>query len=167
MKEQSMLRQLQYKSTTNTLATAENKTAHITGGHLPLVKVSIDFEEGKLFLKGDWQYIVAANKHNANSWYMYHREQVTINATIFEARPINLNHAENDGLMFPLEGSIKDGSCIGNCSGLLVVDNVRNRNGQLGKQWNVTFYLYDTLYNNCEITFKLPVYQDDGKYFFN
>lgn len=167
MKAQPLLRQLQYKSTATSLATAGNKNTKQIGGHLPLVKVNIDFEEGKLLLKGDWQYIVAANKHNADSWYMYHREQVTIHASIFEASPINLNNAENDGLMFPLEGSIKDGSCIGNCSGLLVVDNVRNKNGQLGKQWNVTFYLYDTLYNNCEISFKLPVYQDDGKFFFN
>ncbi|MBC7937462.1 MAG: hypothetical protein H7Y86_19115 [Rhizobacter sp.] len=156
MKKQILLKQFEYAIPVSALAITGIRAKHIAG-HLPLMKVNIDFENGSLAVEGDWQFMMAANQHNEASWFRHHRGRVKIETALYAACAVNLDDEESDGLFCPLQGSIKDGDCIGACSGLLIVDNVRTNNGLTGNQWNISFYIYD-VFDNYEIKFKLPVY---------
>jgi hypothetical protein len=125
---------------------------------LPLMKVAIDFENCNLQLEGDWNFMMASNKYNEASWFDYHIGRVKIETTIYASMPINLDDLRNNGLAFPLEGSIRDDGYYGFCTGLLVLDHTRSLNGLLSDQWNIIFYLYDLQFDDCEITFKLPLF---------
>jgi len=157
MKEQLLLKQFEYAIPAWPLAKAGNEK-HFVAEHLPLMEVNIDFENGNLALKGDWQFMMAANKHNEASQFWHHKQRVKIETSLYPARPINLNDEESDGLMCLLQGNIKDGNSICPCSGLLIVDYVRTDSGLARNQWDISFYIYDFLFDNCEIKFKLPVY---------
>ncbi|MEP7374273.1 MAG: hypothetical protein ABI675_12835 [Chitinophagaceae bacterium] len=159
MKKSSLLKQFNYSIPSSALVLTGMKQNHIAAEHLPLMNVAIDFENGILKLEGDWPFMIASNKHNEASWFGHHRERVKIETTIYPAFAIDLNDPESDGLVFPLEGNIKDGNQPGSCSGLLVIDNVRRNNGLIGNHWNISFYLYDAQFDDCEIKFKLPLYQ--------
>ena len=159
MIQSSRLKQFNYSIPSSALALAGRKQNYIVAEHLPLMKVAIDFENGVLKLEGDWQFMMASNKHNEASWFGHHRERVVIEATIYPAVTIDLTDPECDGLVFPLEGNIKDRNHPGSCSGLLVMDNVRGNNGLMGNHWNISLYLYDAQFDDCEIKFKLPFYQ--------
>ena len=161
MKKQLLLKQIEYFIPASPLAMAGLSKNHIAAEHLPLMKVSIDFENGSLKLEGDWQFMMASNKHNEASSFTYHRERVKIETAFYPAFAINLNDPYSDGLVFPAEGSIKESNCFGSCSGLLVIDNVRGSNGLIGNQWNISFYLYDLQFDFCEIKFRIPVYDQE------
>ena len=162
MGKQILLKQFEYAIPASALALAGIKGKHIVAEHLALMKVNIDFENGTLALEGDWQFLMASNKHNEASWFRHRRERVKIETSLYPAFAINLNDEESDGLMCPLQGSIKDGNCIAECSGLLIVDNVRTHSGFLSNQWNISFYIYDMLFDKCEIRFTLPVFFIQG-----
>jgi hypothetical protein len=134
------------------------KKNHIVAEHLPLMKVVIDFENGNLKLEGDWLFLMASNKYNEVRCSHNHRERVQIEATIYASAPINLDDTENNALVFPLEGTIKDADYLTACSGLLILDSVPGFHKSTGSQWNTSFYLYDLQFDNCEIKFKLPIY---------
>ena len=140
------------------LALAGIKGKHIVTEHLALMKVNIDFENGTLALEGDWQFLMASNKHNEAVWFSHHRERVKIETSLYSGFAVDLNDEDSDGLMYALKGSIKDGNCIAECTGLLIVDNVRTHYGFISNQWNISFYIYDTVFDECEIRFKLPLY---------
>ena len=159
MEKSSSLKQFNYSIPASCLALAGMKENYIAAEHLPLMNVAIDFENGVLTLEGDWQFMIASNKHNEASWFGHHRERVKIETDIYPALPIDLDDPESDGLVFPLEGKITNGNHPGSCSGLLVIDNVRRHDGLTGNQWNISFYLYDAQFDDCEIKFKLPLYQ--------
>jgi len=158
MKEQLLLKQFSYSIPASALVLSGLRKNYFVAEHLPLMKVAIDFENGNLKLDGDWQFMMASNKHNEASWFTYHRERVKIETVVYPALAINLDDPYSDGLLFLLEGSIKDGKDLGSCSGLLAIDNIRGGNGLIRDQWNIGFYLYDAQFNDCEIEFKLPVY---------
>jgi hypothetical protein len=158
MKGQLLLKQIEYFIPASSLAMAGLNENHIAAEHLPLMKVNIDFENGVFRLEGDWQFMMASNKYNEASSFSYHRERVKIETAVYPAFAINLNDPYCDGLVLPLEGSIKDGNYLGSCSGLLVIDNVRRSNGLISNQWNISFYLYDLQFEYCEIKFIIPVY---------
>jgi hypothetical protein len=122
---------------------------------LQLMKIAFDFERGRLKLEGDWKFMVAANKENKAGPFDSLRERVFIDATIYPAVPINLSDCESDGLLFPLEGSANDGLELSSCSGLVCIES-----GCLthGPQWNISFYIYDSQFENVEIKFTVPVY---------
>ncbi len=159
MKQPILLTQFEYSIPVSAMALAAIKDNHTIAEHLPLMKVNIDFENGILKLEGDWNFMMASNMHNESSWFTCHRERVEIETTIYSDMKINLNDPYCDGLVFPMKGSIRDGNCLGSCSGLLVIDNVRGSNGLISNQWNISFYLYDAQFNDCEIKFKLSLYQ--------
>ncbi len=159
MKQPILLTQFEYLIPVSAMALAAVKDNHTIAEHLPLMKVTIDFENGVLKLEGDWQFMMASNIHNEASWFTCHRERVKIETAIYPSLIVNLNDHNSDGLVLPLEGSIKDGNCLSSCSGLLIIDNVRGADDQISNQWNISFYLYDALFDDCEIKFKLPVYQ--------
>ena len=116
------------------------------------------FENGNLQLEGDWNFMIASNKYNEARWLDYHIGRVQIETTIYATVPINLGDVKNDGLVFPLEGSIQDDDYYGFCTGLLVLDHAASLNSIISDQWNISFYLYDLQFNDCEIKFKLPLF---------
>jgi hypothetical protein len=156
MKKQILLKQFEYSipPSVNALTGIKRKVA---GEHLSLMEIAIDFENGRLNLEGDWQFMMASNKQHEASWFSYHRERVKIETTIYPASAINLNDPCTDGLMFPLEGNIKDGMYLSACSGVLIVDNVRGNDDPISNQWNISCYIYDNQIDDCEINFNLPV----------
>ena len=156
MKEQILLKQFEYSipPSVNALTGIKRK---VVAEDLLLMKVVIDFEKGSLELEGDWQFMMASNKQHEASWFKYHRERVKIETTISPASAINLNDPCSDGLMFPLEGNIKDGMYLSACSGMLVVDNVRGSDDTISNQWNISCYIQDNQMDDCEINFNLPV----------
>ena len=77
---------------------------------------------------------------------------------VYPALAINLNDPYSDGLVLLLKGSIKANTCFSVCSGLLLIDKGYGSNDPINDQWNISFYLYDVQFDNCEIKFKLPVY---------
>jgi hypothetical protein len=158
MKKPILLKQFKYSIPPCVNTIAGIKKNHIVAEHLPLMKVVIDFENGNLKLQGDWHFMMASNKYNEVGCSNNHKERVQIEATIQASSPINLNNPQNDGLVFPMDGTIKDGNSLGSCSGLVVLDNVRGLNGLISDQWNISFYLYDQQFNDCEIKFKLPIF---------
>lgn len=131
---------------------------HHFSTHLPLAEIKFDFENGIFILEGDWHFMMAANRHAEQSWFACHRERVKIETSIFPSEVIDLADARNDGLAFALEGTLKDGTYLSNCTGLLILENTKRRNEFAGLEWNLIFYLYDAMNNECEIRMKLPVY---------
>ena len=158
MKEPMFLKQFGYSIPPSVVALMGVKKNNIVAEHLPLMKVLIDFEYGNLKLEGDWHFLMGSNKHNEARCFSNHRERVQIETTIHASAPINLDETENNGLIFPLDGTIKDGDYLTACSGLLILDSVPGSDKLTGSQWNISFYLYDLQFDNCEIKFRLPVY---------
>jgi len=141
MKKSSVLKQFKYLIPSSALVLAGMKKNYIANGHFPLMKVAIDFGNGVLKLEGDWQFMMAKNRHNEANWFSHHRKRVKIEAAIYPAMTLDLDDPESDGLVFSLEGKIKDGNHLGSCSGLLAVDNVRGNSGLIGNNWRISFYL--------------------------
>jgi hypothetical protein len=158
MAQHLLLKKFQYAIPSSALAFAMIDKKHVVSNHLPLMKVVIDFENGVLQLEGDWHFMMAVNRHNEQSWFLHHRERVKIELLIYPASPVNLADDANDGIMCPLQGSIKDGNCTGACSGLLIMDKKLTDNGINSNQWDLSFYIYDAAFDECEIKFRLPVY---------
>jgi len=127
-----------------------------------LVNLAIDFEQEDFALEGDWQYMMELNNHAEKNWFACHRQQVYIRASIFPGIAIDLSDENNDGLVFMIEGTIKDNDSIGSCSGLLVLDKNIHRNKPDDNKWNMSFYLYDNGHEDCEIAFRLPVYSSNN-----
>jgi hypothetical protein len=158
MKKPIFLKRFGYSIPPSAVALVGVKKNHIVAEHLPLMKVAIDFENGNLKLEGDWHFLMASNKHNEPLCSYSHRERVQIETAIHASSPINLDKPENDVLVFPLDGTIKEAGCLSACSGLLILDSVPFPGNHTGSQWSISFYLYDHQYDDCEIKFKLPVY---------
>ncbi|MFT3937020.1 MAG: hypothetical protein QM726_25565 [Chitinophagaceae bacterium] len=140
-------------------ATADTQSAEEKAVTLQqaLVDVNIDFEHEDFKLEGDWQYMMAANKHAEENWFNCHN-RVSIKASIYPGTTIDLTDDKNDGLVFLIEGTIKDNENTDSCSGLLVMDKIVNDNETTLNKWNLSFYLYDSAHDDCEIAFKFPVY---------
>ncbi len=158
MEKQLLLKRIQYSIPSTSVALAGNIRSHSVPEHLPLMKVQIDFEKGELELEGDWYFMMFANTYHDESWLQFHRDRVLVKTDIYPAISIDLNDPESDGLIFPLEGTLNDGSCLSGCSGLLVLENAGISNGFISNQWNISFYLYDSQFDDGEIKFQLPVY---------
>ncbi|MEO6232523.1 MAG: hypothetical protein ABJB11_22215 [Ferruginibacter sp.] len=157
MNNQTRLNHFSYSIPASTLAVAEIKGNGTVAEHLPIVKVLINFVDGKLNLEGDWRYMVAVNKHNENRGINYHRERVKIEMDIEPIETVDLNEQTSDGLLFLLKGTVLDNNYNSTCTGFLVIENVRNSK-QISNHWDISFYIYDTQFYDCEITFKLPLY---------
>ena len=158
MKKPMLLKQFRYSIPPSVFALMGIKKDHIVAEHLPLMKLLIDFENGTLKLEGDWHFLMASNKYNDARCFNNHRERVQLDTTIPASSPINLSDPENNCLVFPLDGTIKEGDYLTACSGLLILDSVPGFHKRTGSQWTISFYLYDLQFDNCEIKFKLPVY---------
>lgn len=157
MKKQSLLKQFYYSIPASVLVTADSKLSHAFSEQLPLMAVSFDFENGKMKLEGEWDFMMASNRHNEANWFTAKRNRVKIIMDIVPAAVINISNDETDGMVLPIEGYINDGESIGGCSGLIVIDNVKQNKEHLSNLWDISFYVYDLQYEFCEIKFKLPL----------
>ena len=137
-------------------------SGYLVAAGLPLLLVKINFKNGKLSLEGDWRFLLASGR-NADLYYVtFHSRRIGIEADIYPAGAIDLNDNSNDGLVFPVDGIIKDESSLNSCSGLIVLNKIRTASGISTHKWDISFYLYDYQVDNCEIKFKLPVYTIGG-----
>jgi hypothetical protein len=122
-----------------------------------LLTADINFEEGSFRLEGDWHFMMVSNKHAQPGWFNCHTERINIEASIYPGSSIDLSDDDNDGAVFILEGNIKDSNNFTACSGLLVLDKLTEQHNHAGATWNISFYLYDSNNDDCEIAFKIPV----------
>ncbi|MCW3089802.1 MAG: hypothetical protein JWP81_871 [Ferruginibacter sp.] len=136
------------------------ETEHsLVAQHQPLMRVCIDFEKGKFFLEGAWQFLVASNRHVSSSWFPHHTGRVAVEADIYPSGVIDLDDYNNDGLVCPVEGIINDRNNRSSCTGLIVLDKTWSGKTVPHHIWDITFYLYDYQVDDCEINYKLPVYK--------
>ena len=94
-------------------------------------------------------------------------EGLKVNATIYSGSGVELSDELKDGLVFSLEGILEDGKTINTCSGLLVLHHALAREGQGGKAWNLSVYLYDDHDDEREIRFNLAMQPMSEKAAFN
>jgi hypothetical protein len=158
MEKQILLKEFQYSIPPSSLVKAALKKNPLAVEHLSLMHVNIDFENGRLQLEGDWKFMMASNKYNEGLEANCSRQRVKIEMFIYPATVINLNDPFSDGLIFPLEGIVKDGNCKSSCSGMVILDNIFSNDGSISNRWNISFYIYDLEFDCYEIKFKLPYY---------
>ena len=106
----------------------------------PGANVSIDFENRKLSLAGDIEFV-----------------PIKVNATIHPGFSAGLT-GSGDELVFSLEGIMEDSHYINSCSGLLVLENMTNGYGLEDREWHATLYLYDHLIDGREIKLRMTMY---------
>jgi hypothetical protein len=123
---------------------------------LSLLDVKIDFAAGRLVLEAHKPSIIPCNRHKERQGLLVSRKRVQIQMSIFDCGAIDLNDPSNNGLIFPLEGSIVDCSIQGSCIGMLVFKN-KFYHTKDGSYWLLAFYIYDSLANYGEIRFDLPI----------
>jgi hypothetical protein len=136
-------------------AKVKMKENYVPIHQLPLLSIRADFEKGVLQTEGDWQYMVASNKDAEKHWYSFHKGRIKVQASFCRGLMINLDDHSSDGMVFPFKGTIDDGDNVSSCSGLLVINNDDHI---VNDQWSIVLYLYDYLFDSCEIIFKVPVY---------
>ncbi|MBX9784296.1 MAG: hypothetical protein K2X48_13480 [Chitinophagaceae bacterium] len=126
----------------------------------PLMSVRIDFVKG-LLLEGNWQFMVKANKHNADKWITSHRGRVQMDLSFSSSFAVELNNQTDEGFVFPMDGYLNDFQSLTELTGLLIIEKCSRTSGVITNQWNVSFYWYDCGFDVCEIKFCLPVYVND------
>jgi hypothetical protein len=165
MTTQTILKQLDYTIPVSSMALSLLPTNQTYAWHLPLMKLNVDFEQGTLFMEGDWSYLVLSNRNNDAKNHYKGRGRVQIESYIYSSQPINLKDVGSDGLMLPIEGVIKDGLSTGSCSGMLIIDNDRTRHGMISNNWSIHVYLYDPQFNDTEIKCKLSLLADNTHHY--
>ncbi|HMH33075.1 MAG TPA: hypothetical protein VK543_08585 [Puia sp.] len=160
MKKNNLLQRFEYAivPAASTISRIETSTYH-AAGHLPLMQVSIDFENSKFSLEGDWQFLVVSNRHASPSSFSFRDGRVKIEADIYPGGSIDLDDRQSDGLVVPLMGGIiNERSQQNSCSGFIVVDKKKPHAAISEDEWEISFYLYDSHADDCEIKYNLPVY---------
>ncbi|HMC87816.1 MAG TPA: hypothetical protein VKI61_19970 [Chitinophagaceae bacterium] len=161
MKKQILLKQFTHTILPSAVIAAKELTTgseHYPNDPLALT-VDIDFEKGNVKLEGDWHFMMTCNRDAEPAWFNYHTGKVCIEAGILPSSVINLADEKNDGVVFVLEGNIKDiSNNVNACFGLLVLNKIAGPDKMKSGLWHICFYLYDNSNEECEIAFKLPVY---------
>ena len=158
MKTPALFKKFNYSIAPVALANKTVTSNNAGSNEASLVNVTIDFEQEDFSLEGDWQYMMSSNKHAEKNWFNCHQQRVSIKANIYPGLAIDLSDDNNDGQVFIIEGTIKDDDNTGSCSGLLVLDKIATSDKANTSKWNMSFYLYDTAHDDCEISFRFPVY---------
>ena len=157
MTPQSPLQKLTYMVPFSTQAMDFMEGKKVYPKHLPLLNLTIDFENGTVNLEGDWQYIMYLNGHSKRDWFTKSRERVQIAMDIRKHLPVDLAEIGDEGLLLPLNGMLTDHFGAGNCTGLLVIDTVGMYSGAVNNDWDISLYLYDRQQNNMEFKIKVPL----------
>ena len=143
------------------MVSAADKTKYTAEKQSPLLRVNIDFQKGKFFLDGDWNFLMAANRYALPHWHAHHKGRVNIDVSLFPSTSINLSDPYANGIILPGEGNIQDGKGLTACSGMVILDKVNIPQNRRSYAWIITFYLYDYQIEECEIKYRLPVYLSD------
>src|SRR5207342_1078979 len=102
--------------------------------------VTIDFNKGKFYLKGNWQAIIHASDEFDQVIFSIRSEVVEIGMEVFPRGVVNLQDLSNDGLILFLKGAINDENKISPCTGMLVFSHTET---QERDPWSLHFYLYE------------------------
>jgi hypothetical protein len=123
-----------------------------------MTNVNIDFEKGNLSLEGDSQLMMSETRRSRLARSAFRKGRIKINATIFPGFSANLSEIANEEFVFSLEGILEDGKSINSCSGLLVLINMADENGQGSEKWRLAVYLYDDFNGRREIKLMLTMH---------
>lgn len=160
MNQPQILRKFEYSTPASSFSPAEykNQGAKMHADHFPLLKLEIDFEEGMMLMEADWRFLLQANTQPFINWPALHRGRVVIEAEVPVIVPIDLNSVDINELVFPVNGSIKDGFESTVCTGMLIFEKVPDAYYHKSDQTYLCLYLYDLDNETCEIMFRFPVY---------
>lgn len=128
------------------------------GARVPLVSIKIDFEHGNFYLEGSRQFMMFSKKARQQKELVGHKERVRVESSLFPGAVIDLADPKNDGLFFTMEGSILYGGMMKTCTGLMLLENILDRQDRHTMNWSVAFNLHVLTQKEFEIKFKLPVY---------
>ncbi len=160
MIHQSLLHQFDYSipASSETYAGPLKGCGKNLAGHLPLLKMKINFSTGTMSIEADWRFIAREELLHNSGLFTNYRERIMIQGIINSSIEINLAENNCDGLLFPIEGKLNDGSIICTCTGLIILEAARNNNFKSFTKWMLNIYLYDALVENFEIKLKLPLF---------
>ncbi len=168
MKQPILLKTFNYSMLPSAMIVAkEGMQGHQYDEHTSLFTLDINFEQASFNLEGDWHFMISAGKCAEPGWYDSHLQRVNIEGSIYPGNIIDLSDNNNDGAVFVMDGNIKDGATLANCSGLLVLDKIAENNEPLADAWNISLYLYDAAHEDCEIALKIPVFVNKANGRFN
>ncbi|MBO9203943.1 MULTISPECIES: hypothetical protein [Niastella] len=134
-----------------------SSTLRSSSKRLPLLSLTLDFNNGSLNLDADWQYLMQLNGHSKREWFTRSRERVQIAMNIRGNQPVDLAEITEEGLLLPLDGILNDHYGAASCTGLLVIDTVGMYSGAVNNDWDISIYLYDRQQNNMEFKVKVPL----------
>lgn len=123
---------------------------------LPVIHVKIDFENGKMLLEGDWQYMVKSNKHNYPVLMDLYAERVQMDLKLYTDAEITKTTGSDT--LFHLEGVLKNSTTTTYLSGLLILETHPSSTIKHHLQQSVTFYIYVSGIDFCEIRFRFPLF---------
>jgi len=128
------------------------------GARVPLVSIKIDFENGHFYLEGNRQFMMFSRKPLKMKELVGHQERVKVESSLFPGTVIDLSDHRNDGLFFTMEGSILYGGMMKTCTGLMLLENIRDKEERCTHNWSVAFNLHVITQKEFEIKFKVPLY---------
>ena len=155
MKQKQLLSQFTYSIPAKTFASSRRGSC---SKYSPSMVVQIDFNNGKFFLYGDWQFIMRSNCQAESSWISAHGDSVNIELDIQPDRIIDLSNSINNGLTLFMKGTLSDGKQISPCTGMLAFSIPSNHAQITDRYWELSFDLYSHNNEGGAIKFKLPVY---------
>ena len=157
MIKQSLLKEFEYSIPAPTVPVFDKLKTNGVAKHLSLFKLKIDFVAGNLNLEGYRNYMTITDFHEGGYLINTKSGKLKIETVIYPATTINLNEPETDGMIFLIEGHIKNDNRLLPCAGFLVIDKTTTENKYLNERWNISCYIFDIPFTDFEINFKLPL----------
>jgi len=138
------------------MAPAVARQQYVIIENQPLMKANIDFEKSFMKMEGNLGFIRASDGYPQTAWK---HERIKLEMTIYPwAKLVDLNDSDTDGIIMAMDGWMNNER---SCCGVLIIDNVKGYDGFAGNKWYITCYICDLLTDECEISFRLPVYTMD------
>jgi hypothetical protein len=125
--------------------------------HLPLVKVSIDFENKYLFIESNGNPVTTPSNKMELIKFDFDKKRIRVNANICCGRNINLSASVDEDLVFILEGIIDDGEYAHPCTGLLIIENGEAAHQSGNNEWDLKVHLFDDINEEKEINLGLII----------
>lgn len=163
MQEPVLLSRFEYAmlSSTITVSSRDGLEKYPFGSQVPLVSIKIDFEKGDFWLEGNRQFMLFSRKTRKVRELVSQQERVRVESSLFPGSVIDLSDRSNDGLFFTMDGSILYGGMLKTCTGLMLLENIRNKQGDFTRHWSIAFNLHVITQKEYELKFKIPVLQKD------
>src|ERR1700681_4658952 len=108
MIKQSLLKEFEYSIPTSTVPVFDKLQTNGAAKHSSLFKLKIDFVAGNLNLEGYRNYMTITNFHEGSYLINTKSGKLKIETVIYPATTINLDEPETDGMIFLIEGHIKN-----------------------------------------------------------